>query len=70
MGKRVVTWSMEEEALATLDRIGITERKRGEYVSNLLLAEERIRSSSDDGILERVERLLARLEMKLERGLT
>jgi len=70
MGKRVVTWSMEEEALAPLDRIGITERKRGEYVSNLLLAEERIRSSSDDGILERVERLLARLEMKLERGLT
>lgn len=70
MVREKVTLALTDEALQILDA-NATERKRGEFVSNVLVEYSRImsetgaRSNKDEGLLERMDNRLARIERQV-----
>lgn len=62
---------LTDEALAVIDAHAPGERKRGEWVSDALIDYDRIMSGvgelngNDDGLLERIDGRLARIEKQL-----
>ncbi len=70
MVREKVTLALTDEALQILDT-NATERKRGEFVSNVLVDYSRIMSGTsalgdeDKGLLERMDNRLARIEKQL-----
>jgi hypothetical protein len=63
MAQRTVL-ALTDEAV-TIIEANATERKRGEFVSNALVAYANGGTSGDSGILERIEARLARIEKLL-----
>lgn len=63
MAQRTVL-ALTDEAI-TIIEANATERKRGEFVSNALVAYANGGTSGEDGILERIENRLARIEKLL-----
>jgi len=56
--------ALKPEAAAVIDA-NATERKRGEFVSRVLLAYGHEKESAELGLLERIEARLARIEKML-----
>lgn len=56
--------ALKPEAVAVIDA-NATERKRGEFVSRVLLAYGQEKESAELGLLERIEARLARIEKML-----
>ena len=65
-----VTLVIEDDAVAVIEA-NATERKRGEFVSNVLMDYARLTGGvsalgdDDDGILERIDSRLARIEKQM-----
>lgn len=59
-----VTLTFSDEALEALNSLA-TDRKRGELVSKLVLHAKKSGGTMQDGILERIEQRLQRIEQKL-----
>ena len=65
-----VQLTLTDDALAVIDA-NATERKRGEFVSNVLVDYARITGGvsalgdDDDGLLERIDSRLARIEKQI-----
>jgi hypothetical protein len=69
MGRQKIVLSLTDEAVQVLSERA-TERKRGEYLSNLLLVGEPAKATqrvpAEPGILERIEQRLIRIEALLQ----
>ncbi len=59
-----VTLTFSDEALEALNNLA-TDRKRGEFVSKLVLQAHKRGGRTEDGILERIEQRLERIEQKV-----
>lgn len=59
-----VTLTFSDEALEALNSLA-SDRKRGEFVSKLVLHAHKRGGKPEDGILERIEQRLERIEQKL-----
>lgn len=59
-----VTLTFSDEALQALNSLA-TDRKRGEFVSKLVVQALKRGSKPEDGILERIESRLERIEQKV-----
>ena len=61
MATQRVVLALTEEAAQVIDG-NATERKRGEFVSQVLVQYQEDRESAEKGLLERIEARLARIE--------
>lgn len=59
-----VTLTFSDEALQALNSLA-TDRKRGEFVSKLVVQALKRGGRTEDGILERIEQRLERIEQKV-----
>lgn len=66
MEKQRVLLSLDADAANLLEQL-TTERKKGEYVSQLIRRATQAVDTPGDGILERLEKRLTRIEALLEK---